>query len=877
MNIKHLFYNMTAIAVMLVAFSGNAAEPTGYYSAAEGKTGQALLKALEGIVGSHTTISYDGLWTLYKYTDVGSDGYIMDMYSTAKFKPGTNQCGSYSSVGDCYNREHSFPKSWFNDASPMVSDAFHIYPTDGKVNGQRSNYPFGVCANGTYLSSTSKGKPLGKLGKSTYSGYSGTVFEPDDMYKGDFARTYFYMAAAYNSKIANWSSDMLAKNSYPAFTTWAINMLLEWNRLDPVSEKEITRNQAVYNGGGGSLKQNNRNPFIDHPELAEYIWGNKQGQAWYLNATADPVITSPTSNNTIDFGVVAAGSTTSQTITVKGTNLSEDLEISISGSGFTTSASTVSYTDAMNGKTVTIYYVAPSTAGTYTGTLTVESSETNSVQVPITVKVLNGIPASVSNITESSFVAKWTNQNEETNYSVYVYGSDGKTLLSGYPKTVAASKGQYYVSGLSPLTTYYYKVKSSILESNTVEVTTLDVEHIIDILTDGSFTMTAERNQASLPVIEARVYTENVNEDITLTVTGDKFDISLDRTNWSKSLTIDSDGETFFVRLNDVSSVGTYYGTLKASSASYSGDMQEVTAEVTGSSSGGSTVKGDVNGDGEVDVSDINCVVNVMMTGNRIYDGRDDTNGDGDVDVADINYIVNILLGNVPVDPIASTTYTEGWEGLDTGGYWTKQLQGQTFKWNVTDIGIYTDTQKRGSQSARFGKSSTSAIEMAEDIATGASHVSFYACKWSSDASITFSLEYSTDQGKNWTKVKDYTLTSATLTQFSETVNIAGNVRFRFVQSSGARGNIDDIAITNNPNAKSSAPVMEFTADRDWDAVATNGAIALSTARNLKVTVYNMDAEQVAQFSLKGKRSIDLPAGTYVVVADNQSKKIIVK
>lgn len=142
----------------------------------------------------------------------------------------------------------------------MVSDAFHIYPTDGKVNGQRSNFPYGECANGTTLPSCNGVDALGKLGKSTFPGYSGTVFEPVDEYKGDFARSYFYMAACYNDKIASWSSPMLAGNSYPCYTTWAVNLLLKWNEQDPVSQKEIDRNNAVYK------HQNNRNPFIDHPE-----------------------------------------------------------------------------------------------------------------------------------------------------------------------------------------------------------------------------------------------------------------------------------------------------------------------------------------------------------------------------------------------------------------------------------------------------------------------------------------------------------------------------------------------------------------------------------------------------------------------------------
>lgn len=870
MNINRLFNYMTAIAVMLVAINAGAAEPTGYYSAAEGKTGQALLKALEGIVGSHTTIPYDGLWDMYKYADVGTDGYIIDMYSTAKYKPDTNKCGNYSNVGDCYNREHSFPKSWFNDASPMVSDAFHIYPTDGKVNGQRSNYPFGVCANGTYLSSTSKGRPLGKLGKSTYAGYSGIVFEPDDIYKGDFARTYFYMAAAYNNRIAGWDCDMLNRTSYPAFSNWAISMLLEWNRIDPVSDKEVKRNQAVYDGNGGRYKQNNRNPFIDHPELAEYIWGNKNGQAWYLNATSDPVITSPTSNNTIDFGVVAAGTTSSKTVTIKGANLSEDLEISVSGTGFTTSVSSVPYSQALKGQDITIYYVAPATDGTFTGTLTVESSETPTMRVPITVTVLNGIPASASDITANSFTAKWTDRKDATNYSLYLYGSDGNTLVSGYPVTVAASKGQYTVNNLSPLSTYYFKVKSAMLESNLVEVNTLDVEHIIDIITESNFEIKAVRGQASLPVVEARVYTENVDEDVTLSVSGDKFDISLDRNTWSKSLTIDSDGETFFVRLNDVSTVGTFFGTLSASSASYSGDMMELTAEVTRPTS---NITGDVNADGEVDIADVNCVINILLGSERIWDGRDDLNGDGIVDISDINAILNILLGIVPdVNP---TTYTEDWEELGTGGYWTNQVEGNTFTWDFKDAGIWGDTQKHGTLSCRLGKTATSSVSMAEDIATGASKVTFYASKWSaSDGNITLDLNYSIDGGKTWTTAQTFTVTNDALKQYSADVNIAGNVRFSLAQKSGARGNIDDIAITDNPKAKAQVVV---NADRTWDAVPQGNQLLVSTQGKTEVTVYNINAEAVAQAKVNGKHAISLPTGTYVVTACKQSKKVIIK
>lgn len=158
----------------------------------------------------------------------------------------------------------------------MVSDAFHVYPTDGKVNGQRSNYPFGECANGTTLS-----KGLGKLGSSTFAGYSGTVFEPVDEYKGDFARTYFYFATRYENIMTSIGGESFSGNKYPALSAWSQELFLKWHRQDPVSEKERIRNNAV------EKHQKNRNPFIDYPELAEHIWGTKKGVPWSFTSGVD--------------------------------------------------------------------------------------------------------------------------------------------------------------------------------------------------------------------------------------------------------------------------------------------------------------------------------------------------------------------------------------------------------------------------------------------------------------------------------------------------------------------------------------------------------------------------------------------------------------
>lgn len=265
-----------------LALTATAQIPDGYYGRLVGKTGEAqILQALSDIISKHTVVSYSGLWDVYPTSDV-KNNKIWDIYSTCDFTPKADQCGNYSNVCDCYNREHSVPKSWFNEATPMYSDAFHLYPTDGKVNNQRSNYPYGECSGGTSLG----GKALGKLGTSTFAGYTnvGTVFEPVDEYKGDLARTYFYMVSCYydrnftykeGAKTFTWS------NGKAGLTPYAQAFLLKWARQDAVSTKETDRNEAI------EKFQHNRNPFIDCQGLEEFIWGDKAGQTITVQDLAD--------------------------------------------------------------------------------------------------------------------------------------------------------------------------------------------------------------------------------------------------------------------------------------------------------------------------------------------------------------------------------------------------------------------------------------------------------------------------------------------------------------------------------------------------------------------------------------------------------------
>ena len=259
------------------------AQPAHYYNAANGLTGTPLKQALHNIIKDHTTVSYGQLWNAFWSTDNKGNGVVWDMYSDRPngtppytYYLSQDQCGSggYTAEGDCYNREHSWPQSWFNNDGTARTDLHHIFPTDGYVNGRRSNYPYGEVRSASWTSRNGS-----KLGSCKTTGYSGTVFEPLDEYKGDLARALMYMSVRYYSEDGNWSnSDMTTKSE---IKPWAIQMLMRWNEQDPVSQKEIDRNNAIYED-----YQHNRNPFIDHPEYARMIWD----PSWSLDENMNELV-----------------------------------------------------------------------------------------------------------------------------------------------------------------------------------------------------------------------------------------------------------------------------------------------------------------------------------------------------------------------------------------------------------------------------------------------------------------------------------------------------------------------------------------------------------------------------------------------------------
>ncbi|MCS3532559.1 endonuclease [Chryseobacterium sp. JUb7] len=335
--------------LMCFVFASTFAQiPTGYYNGTTGLTGATLKTKLKDIISAgHQDHGYGGLWTGYQTTDrdttYENDGTILDIYSENpngpdpyNFTYGTNQCGSYSAEGNCYNREHIVPQSLFNEAFPMKSDIHFIRATDGKVNGMRSNYPFGKVGTASFTSLNGS-----KLGNSVSAGYGGTVFEPIDAFKGDVARMIFYFVTRYETQLAGFSTgNMLGGSSFPGLQQWELDQLIAWNTLDPVSQAEINRNNASY------TYQGNRNPYIDHPEYVNQIWGTPVVDTQAPTAATNLATNNPTSNS-ISLSWTAA----TDNIGVTG------YDIYVNGTFYTTASGTTATVSGLNPSTTYNFYI----------------------------------------------------------------------------------------------------------------------------------------------------------------------------------------------------------------------------------------------------------------------------------------------------------------------------------------------------------------------------------------------------------------------------------------------------------------------------------------------------------------------------------------
>ena len=404
-----------------------AAVPSGYYYFAQNKKKAELKTALHDHGGALKLLDYGGgpgyTWEGFYSTDRNADGSVIDMYSnTVRFFNG------YSAIKDM-NIEHSLPKSWWGASNVNAyRDLFHLYPADGLTNITKSNLPLGEVSGIPTLDNSKS-----KIGLNGFeSAYTDNCFEPADEFKGDFARSYFYISTIYEDFAPLWQSPMMNNNTYPVWKPWAIDLLLKWNKEDPVSPKELARIEAVYN------IQGNRNPFIDYPDLANYIWGKDTLNVFPFPAETEPFLVAPRIGTTLNFGVILQNDTKTQTIRLQGVNINSDMQLSLSrnSSVLTLSNSIVTATDALNGIDVGITF-HPVLSGLISDTLVIQGGGmAKTVRIPVSALASSDfITLEPTNVTPVGGSLQWISDPLATGYKLNLYQGDivaGDLVIATY-------------------------------------------------------------------------------------------------------------------------------------------------------------------------------------------------------------------------------------------------------------------------------------------------------------------------------------------------------------------------------------------------------------------------------------------------------------
>jgi len=443
-------------------FYASADIPTGYYSSVSGKRDAELKTALHKLLYNHTLVSsYNNLPNYFRRTDVYPPeseryGQWWDMYSDIPL---------YSNSFKGLNREHSFPKSWWggSTSTPAYIDLNHLYPSEAAANMAKSNYPLGEVSGKPEFDNgvTTVGAPVSNQG-----GGARLVFEPADEYKGDFARTYFYMVTCYQNLTWKYTW-MVSNNIYPTLNSWAIDLLLRWHHEDKVSQKELDRNEEVYK------VQANRNPFIDYPELADYIWGDRKGEAFFPGSEShgDPVLITPVQDMSLEFGETVVNDPNVASLQIRGENLQTNPELYLTGadrSMFSLEVNTVKASDVNKpeGTWVRVTY-KPTATGSHTARLIVSGYDGaksrgialvgEAVGKP-TLHDIKALPA--ENITSTSYTARWEAPSDDViDYYVVtrtVYPSGAAT----YQEELVAEETNLTLTDCEPGSRESYHVRS---------------------------------------------------------------------------------------------------------------------------------------------------------------------------------------------------------------------------------------------------------------------------------------------------------------------------------------------------------------------------------------------------------------------------------
>lgn len=558
---------LTSMLALLVCFLATAAwaQPLSpdYIHSVQGLNKADLKTALHDLIQPRLVLAYGGgdghTWAGFVLTDVMPDGVtVRDRYSEEQRTFDGNKAVNGMNI------EHIWANSWWGHTkNNAYCDLFNLYPADGYANGRKSNNPIGVVDG-----ATSFDNGVTKVGKS--SSYSSdqiiTAWEPADEWKGDFARTYFYMATTYQHMTDEWQTTegllTIDPTSWTTMRPWVYELMLEWAEADPVDDIERARNEVIYG------IQGNRNPYVDMPELADYVWGDCAEERFYI----DPQSTTselfvPMKTQTFDYGLQALSKGLDTVVVVRGRHIAEGLTLTVDNPAFEIGTPQVSAEQLEAGYAVPLR-IKPEAAGHYAAALTITGggvSQTN----PLSISFVDGIPAyEATDIVCTPYVrrftANWMAFEPDATYTLEVYTKNTDGSHNIY-KTYTTQDTQYQVTSVQANTLYYYTV--SIIEDEVVKATSNEVSVLMPevnpvFTVDPSSIVIAAAPERPSRAVQVTVKAVAVPEYVTTVSLELPFEVSVDGEEWSQTLVLTGSEPKFLVRLCAGMEAGDYEGEM---------------------------------------------------------------------------------------------------------------------------------------------------------------------------------------------------------------------------------------------------------------------------------------------------------------------------
>jgi len=706
-----------------------------YYRQTEGLRGLQLKEALHNLIQPVYVLSYGGgagkTWSGFFYTDQMEDMLVRDRYSNVVryFNP------DMSAVSGM-NIEHIWANSWWGHLkNNAYCDLFNLYPADATANGRKSNNPIGI-VDGT----VSYTNGVTKMGKSTsYRADSLiTVWEPADQWKGDFARTYFYMATCYSHMTSLWTTTegllTVDPNSPLLMRPWVYDLMLEWAEADPLDEIEQQRCNAIYE------IQGNRNPFVDYPDLCYYIWGNRTDEQFYCTKEHGAEIFVPAASEEIDFGLWPLSRPFSAKVQVRGRGLGEGATLAVSDESFALNRTALSSEEITEGTDVTIS-VTPTEEGSYATMLTLEGSGYVQ-QTPLVVSFVDGIPAYpatdiVCAVSSRRFNANWMNYEPGATYTLNVYTKDAEGTAKTFG-TYTTTDTTYQVKNVQANTTYYYNVSimengEAVVGSNEVKVEMPEVAPVFSVsIEDIAFTATPGKPSAPTQVT---VTAMAVPKYVTEVSTSTPFELSADGEVWSQHLTLTGTGPAFYVRFGGAFEEGDYAGEVIVSTEGLDDKIISVACNVDETKSFFEDFE--TGSKGAYAAAEVTCSAATWDMSNALLAADD-----------------NAITGKC----VRMKGYVKSGQTITTPAY----------------------------------------IMMTTDKVNGCDSLWFHAGSYGKDTGVKMSVSYSVDGGQTWMKIVS-SLAVGAMQRYGYKINRDGNIRLKFESENtgNKRVNIDNVQMSD--------------------------------------------------------------------------------